>query len=305
MNRAVTVLFLCFVGVIALSHWRDTEFDILEDVIASDMKVLELSYLGLERFPTYFIGRHVTKVVLSHNKLKQLPEKFGDLINLTHLFVDNNYLSSLPTIFKQLKKLQELDLRNNELKGLSGNIADLKALKRLSLKGNPLTVKETRSLMKLLGKGRYIDILLEPDILEDVVANDLKVVELSDLGLQYFPTYYLGRSVTKVVLSHNKLKQLPEKFGDLINLTHLFVDNNYLSSLPTTFKELKKLQELDLRNNKLKRLSENISDLKILERLSVEGNPLTVEEIRSLMELMGKRLCYIDIAGKLKGLNKH
>ena len=108
-------------------------------------------------------------------------------------------------------------------------------------------------------------------------------------------------NVTKLNLSNNNLKQLPAEFGDLINLTHLFVSNNCLSSLPTSFKQLKKLQLLDLSKNKLKGLSENIADLKLLERLYVEGNPLTVEEIRSLMELMEKRRrLMIDIAGKLK-----
>ena len=126
-----------------------------------------------------------------------------------------------------------------------------------------------------------------------------EVLELSYLGLERLPTHVIARNVTQINLSHNKLVDLPEKFRDFINLTHLLVNNNNLSSLPTTFKQLKKLQVLDLRNNKLKRLSKDIAALKILERLYVEGNPLTVEDIRSLLELMEKRQrLMIDIAGK-------
>ena len=302
-----------------MSHWRDPKFkrlrfqrlplqptNILENVMVNDTMV-GLSYLDLERFTTYAVSKYLTKVNLSHNKLEQLPETFGYLINLTHLFVNNNYLSSLPTTFKQLKKLQELDLTNNKLKGLSENIADLKILERLYVAGNPLTLEEIRSL-ELMEKRRRLRIVwtrwrdLEVKrpytSHERLVMRGVKVLELSYLGLESFPTYVIGKHVTKVNLSHNKLEQLPETFGDLINLTHLFVNNNYLSSLPTTFKQLKKLQELDLSNNKLKRLSKNIAALKILERLYVEGNPLTVEEIRSLLELMKKRhRLTIDIAG--------
>ena len=132
------------------------------------------------------------------------------------------------------------------------------------------------------------------------------MLNLSYQSLGIFPTCDIDRHLRKLNLSHNKLKQLPETFGDLINLTHLLLNDNDLSSLPTTFKQLKKLQELDLSNNKLKGLSENIADLKLLERLFVEGNPLTAEEIRRLVELMEKRRrLIIDIAGKLIGLYKH
>ena len=106
--------------------------------------------------------------------------------------------------------------------------------------------------------------------------------------------------LTELNLSHNEIKVLSERIGDLINLTRFFLNDNHLTSLPATFKHLEKLQELDLRNNKLKRLFENVTDLKHLKRLSVEGNPLPVEEVRSLMELMDKkRQLSIDIAGEL------
>ena len=143
-----------------------------------------------------------------------------------------------------------------------------------------------------LGRVRFQDVAVgEQGVTE--------VLELSYLGLERLPMHVIARNVTQINLSHNKLVYLPEKFGDFINLTHLLVNNNNLSSLPTSFKQLKKLQVLDLRNNKLKRLSKDIAALKILERLYVEGNPLTVEDIRSLLELMEKRQrLLIDIAGK-------
>ena len=67
-------------------------------------------------------------------------------------------------------------------------------------------------------------------------------------------------------------------------------------------KNLEKLQQLDLRNNKLKGPFKGIGDLKQLQELFVEGNPLTVEVIKSLVELMDRKSgkLTIDIAGKDK-----
>ena len=76
-------------------------------------------------------------------------------------------------------------------------------------------------------------------------------------------------------------------------------NDNQLTMLPRTIKQLQLLQELDLRNNKLKSVVQDTNDLIRLERLSVEGNPLRIEEVRSLIELMERRpSLWIDIAGE-------
>ena len=67
-------------------------------------------------------------------------------------------------------------------------------------------------------------------------------------------------------------------------------------------KNLEKLRELDLRNNKLKILFKGISYLKQLQKLYVEGNPLTLQEMKSLVELTDRKpgKLIIDIAGEDK-----
>lgn len=106
-------------------------------------------------------------------------------------------------------------------------------------------------------------------------------------------------NLTMLNLNHNKLTQFPKVVLDLINLTYLYVNDNQLSTLPANLNYLEKLQELELKNNKLKRIFEYIVGLNNLEKLSVAGNPLTFQEIRSLMMLMDLRSqkMSIDIAG--------
>lgn len=98
--------------------------------------------------------------------------------------------------------------------------------------------------------------------------------------------------------SQNSFVELPDILPLLINLRCLSVKDNRLSSLPESIKCLKILRVLDLRNNQLKALGV-VRELPKLEKLFVEGNPLTIEEIRSLVKHMdgtGKTIS-MDIAG--------
>ena len=107
-------------------------------------------------------------------------------------------------------------------------------------------------------------------------------------------------NILSLNLSHNRLKNLPDIFLQLINLTCLNVNNNRLSSLPESIGCLERLQELDLRNNQLKVL-DVVRKLPDLRKLLVEGNPLTLVEIRSLIEHVDTttRSISVDIAGSV------
>ena len=86
----------------------------------------------------------------------------------------------------------------------------------------------------------------------------------------------------------------------LFSLTCLKVNDNRLSFLPKSIQWLKGLQEVDLRNNQLKKL-DVVRELPNLRKLLVEGNPLTLEEIRSLIKHVDKttRTIFVDIAGSV------
>ena len=62
---------------------------------------------------------------LSNNALKSLPKHFGNLDNLTSLYLNHNRIKKLPNSFAQLKNLKELDIRDNPLQILPENLATL------------------------------------------------------------------------------------------------------------------------------------------------------------------------------------
>ena len=102
-------------------------------------------------------------------------------------------------------------------------------------------------------------------------------------------------------LSYNNLLNLPGLYlFPLESLTCLKVNDNRLSFLPKSMRWLKGLQEVDLRNNQLKKL-DVVRELPNLRKLLVEGNPLTLEEIRSLIKHVDKTTTtiFVDIAGSV------
>ena len=102
-------------------------------------------------------------------------------------------------------------------------------------------------------------------------------------------------------LSYNNFTNLPGLYlFPLESLTCLKVNDNRLSFLPKSMRWLKGLQEVDLRNNQLKKL-DVVRELPNLRKLLVEGNPLTLEEIRSLIRHVDKttRTIFVDIAGSV------
>ena len=151
------------------------------------------------------------------------------------------------------------------------------------------------------------------DLEEKTLDLEEKTLDLSRRNLDSGPRIYLlekflrrRENVKKLAnilslnLSHNRLEKLPVIFLQLINLTCLNVNNNRLSSLPESIGCFKRLQELDLRNNQLKVL-DVVRKLPDLRKLLVEGNPLTLEEIRSLIKHVDTmtRSISVDIAGSV------
>ena len=95
--------------------------------------------------------KHLVELDLSKNKLKELPEPFGQLVLLQRLDLYSNQLVSLPLGFWQLKKLKWLDLKNNptlepELAKAAGTCADEKECKECAQNVSQMTAQYYRDI---------------------------------------------------------------------------------------------------------------------------------------------------------------
>ena len=137
---------------------------------------------------------------------------------------------------------------------------------------------------------------------------DLRKRKLDKMGMNAIAAtfMFIGEfnslaNIRSLNLSHNNIAELPFlMFSRLKNLTCLYVNDNRLSSLPASCKDLEGLQLLDLRNNQLKGLG-GVRELPNLRKLLIKGNPLTLEEIRSLIKHVDRttRKIFVDITGSV------
>ncbi|PSN57983.1 hypothetical protein C0J52_00220 [Blattella germanica] len=105
---------------------------------------LDLSMSEIEDVPVKEIAqiKKATSVDLSNNLLKSLGKNFAPM--LTHLIkldLSKNRLTELPENFGELVNLKHLDLYSNQLTHLPLSMGQLKVLRWLDLKGNPLIPK--------------------------------------------------------------------------------------------------------------------------------------------------------------------
>ena len=132
-------------------------------------------------------------------------------------------------------------------------------------------------------------------------GRNLNSVEMEFLMSIFMWRPLLPAYIQSLNLSYNNLLNLHGLYLiPLESLTCLKVNDNRLSFLPKSMRWLKGLQEVDLRNNQLKKL-DVVRELPNLRKLLVEGNPLTLEEIRSLIKHVDKttRTIFVDIAGSV------
>jgi leucine-rich repeat protein SHOC2 len=80
-----------------------------------------------------------TKVDLSGQAIKSIPEAIRQLKNLEVLLLNNNEITVLPDWIGEKKQLKELQLRGNQLENLPSSIGYLENLEQLDLSANRLT----------------------------------------------------------------------------------------------------------------------------------------------------------------------
>ena len=119
-----------------------------------DLKVLDLSFKGLEKIPEeVFDNVHLRELYLFNNEIMELPESIGKLTQLEVLDLANNGLEILPDAICRLKSLNRLNLQNNTISRLPECIKELTKLnsnankrsyeKGLVLDGNDFRLPES------------------------------------------------------------------------------------------------------------------------------------------------------------------
>ena len=248
---------------------------------------------GREQLLSSFAGLpRLRELDLHGNDLSSLPESFSDLTSLQELYLSKNKLSRLPESFGNLRALEVLGLSNNALIHLPKSFSRLIDLQLLHLGKNQLAVVP-RGIFLRSNKLEALDLSENriAHLYDGAPRESLSTREAQRRGERVIWSSLAGlTSLTVLSLKMNKLKRLPESFGNLSALEDLELQRNELLFLPDSFRKLSALKELDLGYNKLGAFPESLSNLKALEELNLDSNqlpslPESIGNLSALKEL--------------------
>lgn len=154
-------------------------------------------------------------------------------------------------IFAFANTLEILDLSGNQLSSLPDDFTKLNKLKILFLSDNRFTV-----FPEVLGKCSNITMI-------GFKSNQIHTIE----------EHALHKQIRWLILTNNKLTQIPTSIGNCWNMQKLALAGNRLTSLPKSLSNCKNLGLLRISANQLTEFPEWLLDIPKLSWLAFAGNP--------------------------------
>jgi len=176
-------------------------------------------FIGIEEIPNIMYMQNITRLTLSHNKIKSLPPSLANLSNLEQINLFNNQLEDLPVSLSSMPKLKILNIGMNRLNTLLRGFGAFPALEVLDLTYNNLNEKSL--------PGNFF------------MMETLRGLYLADNEFEHLsPEIGNLKNLQILVLRDNDLIILPPEVGQLTRLRELHIQNNRLSVLPPELGQL-------------------------------------------------------------------
>eukprot|EP01010_Urceolus_cornutus_P000974 NODE_148_length_2187_cov_170.870907_g121_i0.p1 GENE.NODE_148_length_2187_cov_170.870907_g121_i0~~NODE_148_length_2187_cov_170.870907_g121_i0.p1 ORF type:complete len:661 (-),score=172.15 NODE_148_length_2187_cov_170.870907_g121_i0:139-2121(-) len=272
--------------VLGLKSLRELNFE--ENQIESINPVCnampQLELLNCSDNPISTLG-NIAKLTKLHTlyayklKVKEIPSAlFTDCTSITDLNMYNNQIASLPASIQNLKDLKELNLASNKLISLPAGCLDgLSRLRRIALFWNAITtlpsLKDLEALEELQLNSNSLQTF--PEMGEHP---ELTMVSFNKNRLQEIPDNVLSGtampSLDELNLGSNQLMFVPDSIGTLTTLTKLILSSNKLSMLPVAVYALPNLIFLDIGSNRFEHVPEDIAGLSKLVTLFFASNEM-------------------------------
>ncbi len=156
-------------------------------------------------------------------------------------------------LFDLAEDIEILDLGGNQLSDLPDDFGRFKNLKTLFLTDNQF---------------EHIPAVLSQ-------CEKLEIVAFKSNNVSTFAENCLPKSVFWLILTNNKIEQLPESIGDLTKLRKLALAGNRLTALPDSMAACRALELVRLSANQLTEVPDWLLELPKLSWLGFSGNPVS------------------------------
>ena len=225
---------------------------------------------------------------ISNNMITNIDENlFANLFRLIKLNLSNNKLQNIPISIQNMVNLQELYLEKNELQNIPYELINLKYLKKLNigwnkihwiqpnLFNNLLSLVELYCNNNLISNIQYSNNYAVFDSIQNLKTFDLsynqlnvflflnpnpnlETINISNNKLEFISGISLCQKIYQIDCSNNNLKQFPNEFLQINNLSSLNIKGNELNTLPSLISLMDNLIELNIEGNPLKHIPYNL-----------------------------------------------
>lgn len=202
---------------------------------------------------TRYTGSHtnlgsITKLSINNSNLEFLPDSLYLFPNLTELELVNTRVAKIPKKLNHLPALKKITLLNNR---------PVRKLKLTPIKGVETLAIRDDEFNRLPRKFRKL--------------KNLKTLDLSRNNLLSFPDIRKNKSLTRVLLTDNKLTLDDLRYGH-VGLEELVLTSNIIRRIPMAIGKFPGLKKLNLNSNQVEDIASEISALKNLQELSLYKN---------------------------------
>ncbi|MBL8211033.1 MAG: leucine-rich repeat domain-containing protein [Bryobacterales bacterium] len=221
------------------------------------LKDLSVSAGELTALPDETGGLENLETLTVLGSLAALPETIGKLRNLKTLILSQNKLRQIPTSLQDLRSLKKLELGGNDLQNGLRQLPPLPDLEHLGIASNglrhlPANLRGFRHL-------RHLDLSdNKVPFATDCLAQltELRWLNLAGCGLDQLPAGIERLTALETLdVSRNHLEHLPQGFGDLQELKVANLGENRLRDVAVPLSRLQKLESIVLSGNGIQSLS--------------------------------------------------
>ena len=229
--------------------------------------------------------RHATRIVINdeYRKMQEFPQGLLQLASLTSLCISSSELKQLPKEISQLK-LRSLELKDNKSLRSVSPVKRILSLIEFDMSGNSCSLPQSLHSLSLLTSLKVH--ANKPAQLPHSIRtlSSLECFSYTCEGLVKIRSSSINNLnvLRQIDISQNKLRELPDSIGCLVNLEELRVSYNKLQHLPSTMSNLIKLKRLFLSSNKFTCVPEVISKLISLNYLNMRKN--NIQEMKFLAD---------------------
>lgn len=262
----------------------------------------DYSKQGYHEIPKIAYATPINWLILSDNRIREIPESIKELKTLSRLALNDNRIEEIHPGIGALVGLTWIDLTRNRLRSLPDEMANLKKVSGLGLSENnfseiPRCIFKMTNLRKFgFFSNKIRRIPKDIRFLVNLIKIDLSNNEICSLPDEFCEL----RSLNWLNLSNNKLQRLPDAISNLTQLEELGLGANCLTELPD-MSSLKKLRILPVFKNQLTCVNQSISHLSSIEKLDFSDNsisefPSHIVGIKTLkyLNLKSNRISRID-----------